>query len=137
MNYNDIYSHLAKGGDSQALFDAFLKDVNEAQAKVEAEKEAKKKAAAEAAKKAAAEKEAKEKKEVARKAAISATLQYLALVFPNKPAEQLEIFAKASVDATVQNIKMIDNVKVSKEGNTVKMEVKGGVVGFPDWLNLL
>ena len=123
MNKNDIYSHLANGGDPQVLLDAFLKEINEAEQKVKAETEMKKKAEAEAAAKRAAEKETKAKKEDARNAAVAALMSYLALVFPDKTQEELEMYAKVNVDGAVQGIKWTDNIRVVRDGNIVKVDM--------------
>ena len=114
MNYNDIRSHLEKGGDPQDLLDAFLKEVNAADKEVKAAAEAKKKAEAEAAARKAAEKEAKAKKEEARKAAITAAMSYYALVYPEFSAENLEEFAKTAIDSVAKSIEMMKKLESGK-----------------------
>ena len=118
MNYNDIRSHLANGGDPQVLLDAFLKEINAADQELKAEAEMKRKAEAEAAAKKAAEKEAKAKKEEARKAAIAAISAYYALVYPEFSAEDLESFSKTAVDSIAQSIEL---VKVLESGKHISL----------------
>ena len=114
MNKNDIYSHLMNGGDPQALLDAFLKDMNEAQAKVDAERAAAEKRKKEEEVKKAAEKEVKAKKEEARKAAIAATQSYYALVYPEFDNEDLETFAKTAIDSFAQSIELMKKLESGK-----------------------
>ena len=114
MNYNDIRSHLANGGDPQELLDAFLKEINAADQELKAEAEMKRKAEAEAAAKKAAEKEAKAKKEEARKAAIAAAMSYYALVYPEFSAENLEEFSKTAVDSVAKSIEMVKKLEEGK-----------------------
>ena len=114
MNYNDIYVHLAKGGDPQALLDAFLKDINAAQKKLDEEKIAAEKKAKEEAAKKAAEKEVKAKKEEARKAAIAAAMSYYALVYPEFSAENLEEFSKTAIDSVAKSIEMVKKLEEGK-----------------------
>ena len=111
MNYNDIRSHLANGGDPQELLDAFLKEINAADQELKAEAEMKKKAEAEAAAKRAAEKKAKAAKEEARKAAVTAVKTYYALVYPKYSDEDLESFAKTAVDSIAKSIEMMESLK--------------------------
>ena len=111
MNKNDIYSHLMNGGDPQVLLDAFLKDINEAQAKVDADKAAAEKKKREEELKKAAEKEVKAKKEEARKAAIAAALSYYALVYPEFSDEDLEAFAKTAIDSVAQSIELMKKLE--------------------------
>ena len=114
MNYNDIRSHLANGGDPQELLDAFLKEINAADQELKAEAEMKRKAEAEAAAKKAAEKEAKAKKEEARKAAIAAAMNYYALVYPEFSAENLEEFSKTAIDSVAKSIEMVKKLEEGK-----------------------
>ena len=114
MNKNDIYSHLMNGGDPQALLDAFLKDMNEAQAKVDADKAAAEKKKKEEEAKRAAEKEVKEKKEEARKAAVAAAQSYYALVYPEFDGEDLETFAKTAIDSVAQSIELMKKIESGK-----------------------
>ena len=114
MNKNDIYSHLMKGGDPQVLLDAFLKDMNEAQAKVDADRAAAEKKAKEEAAKKAAEKEVKAKKEEARKAAVAASMAYYALVYPEFSAENLEEFSKTAIDSVSKSIEMVKKLEEGK-----------------------
>ena len=114
MNYNDIRSHLANGGDPQVLLDAFLKEINAADQELKAEAEMKKKAEAEAAAKKAAEKKAKAAKEEARKAAISAAMSYYALVYPEFSAENLEEFSKTAIDSVAKSIEMVKKLESGK-----------------------
>lgn len=114
MNKNDIYSHLMNGGDPQVLLDAFLKDMNEAQAKVDAERAAAEKRKKEEEAKKAAEKEVKAKKEEARKAAVTAAMTYYALVYPEFSAENLEEFAKTAVDSVAQSIEFMKKLEEGK-----------------------
>ena len=114
MNKNDIYSHLMNGGDPQVLLDAFLKDINDAQQQVDAEKEMKKQAEAAAAAKKAAEKDIKAKKEEARKAAVAAVSAYYALVYPEFNADDLEAFAKTAVNSIAQSIEMAKALEAGK-----------------------
>lgn len=109
MSKIDIYAHLMNGGDPQVLLDAFLKDINETQKKVDEEKAARQKAAEEAAAKKTAEKELKTKKEEARKAAIAATMTYYALVYPEFSTENLEDFAKTAIDSVAKSIELVKN----------------------------
>ena len=117
MNKNDIYSHLMNGGDPQVLLDAFLKDMNEAQAKVDAERAAAEKRKKEEEAKKAAEKEVKAKKEEARKAAVAAAMTYYALVYPEFSAENLEEFAKTAVDSVAQSIEFMKKLESGKHFN--------------------
>lgn len=120
MNKNDIYSHLMNGGDPQVLLDAFLKDMNEAQAKVDAERAAAEKRKKEEEAKKAAKKEVKAKKEEARKAAIAAAMAYYALVYPEFSAENLENleeFAKTAVDSVAQSIEFMKKLESGKHFN--------------------
>ena len=117
MNKNDIYSHLMNGGDPQVLLDAFLKDMNEAQAKVDAERAAAEKRKKEEEAKKAAEKEVKAKKEEARKAAVTAAMTYYALVYPEFSAENLEEFAKTAVDSVAQSIEFMKKLESGKHFN--------------------
>ena len=117
MNKNDIYAHLMKGGDPQVLLDAFLKDMNEAQAKVDADRAAAEKKAKEEAAKKAAEKEVKAKKEEARKAAVAATMAYYALVYPEFDSEDLETFAKTAIDSIAQSIELMKKLESGKHFN--------------------
>ena len=114
MNYNDIRSHLANGGDPQVLLDAFLKEINAADQELKAEAEMKKKAEAEAAAKKAAEKKAKAAKEEARKAAIAAAMHYYALVYPEFSAENLEEFSKVAIDSVAKSIEMMKKLESGK-----------------------
>ena len=114
MNKNDIYAHLMNGGDPQVLLDAFLKDINEAQSKVDADRAAAEKKRKEEELKRAAEKENKAKKEEARKAAIAAAHTYYALVYPEFSAENLEEFAKTAIDSVAKSIEL---VKKLEKGN--------------------
>lgn len=114
MNKNDIYSHLMNGEDPQVLLDAFLKDINEAQAKVDADKAAAEKKKREEELKKAAEKEVKAKKEEARKAAIAAALSYYALVYPEFSDEDLEAFAKTAVDSVAKSIELMRKIESGK-----------------------
>ena len=114
MNYNDIRSHLANGGDPQELLDAFLKEINAADQELKAEAEMKRKAEAEAAAKKAAEKEAKAKKEEARKAAIAAAMSYYALVYPEFSTENLEEFSKTAIDSVAKSIEMVKKLEEGK-----------------------
>ena len=69
MEKKEIYAHLMRGGNPQDLADAFMKELNEVQAEVDAAKEAEK------------EKEMLEAEKKAAKAnLISAAQKYLALV---------------------------------------------------------
>ena len=123
MNKNDIYSHLMNGGDPQVLLDAFLKDMNDAQQKVDADKAAAEKKKKEEEAKKAAEKKVKAKREAVRKTAVEAIVNYLTLVFPNKTREELELFAKADLDATAQSIQMMESVRLSKNGNSIEVDM--------------
>ena len=114
MNYNDIRSHLANGGDPQELLDAFLKEINAADQELKAEAEMKRKAEAEAAAKKAAEKEAKAKKEEARKAAIAAAMTYYALVYPEFSTKNLEEFSKTAIDSVAKSIEMVKKLEEGK-----------------------
>ena len=114
MNKNDIYAHLMKGGDPQVLLDAFLKDMNDAQQKVDAERAAAEKKKKEEAAKKAAEKEVKAKKEEARKAAIAAAMSYYALVYPEFSAENLEEFSKTAIDSVAKSIEMVKKLESGK-----------------------
>ena len=114
MNKNDIYAHLMKGGDPQVLLDAFLKDMNDAQQKVDAERAAAEKKKKEEAAKKAAEKEVKAKKEEARKAAIAAAMTYYALVYPEFSAENLEEFSKTAIDSIAKSIEMVKKLEEGK-----------------------
>ena len=114
MNKNDIYSHLMNGGDPQVLLDAFLKDINEAQAKVDADKAAAEKKKREEELKRAAEKEVKAKKEEARKSAIAAVTSYYALVYPEFSDEDLEAFAKTAVDSVAKSIELMRKIESGK-----------------------
>ena len=114
MNYNDIRSHLANGGDPQVLLDAFLKEINAADQELKAEAEMKKKAEAEAAAKKAAEKKAKAAKEEARKAAIAAAMSYYALVYPEFSTENLEEFSKTAIDSVAKSIEMVRKLESGK-----------------------
>ena len=114
MNYNDIRSHLANGGDPQVLLDAFLKEINAADQELKAEAEMKKKAEAEAAAKKAAEKKAKAAKEEARKAAIAAAMSYYALVYPEFSGEDLDAFAKTAIDSVAKSIEMVKRLEEGK-----------------------
>lgn len=107
MNKNDMYSHLMNGGDPQVLFDAFLKDMNEAQAKVDAERAAAEQKRKEEEAKKAAEKEVKTKREEARKAAIAAAKSYYALVYPEYSGEDLESFATTAIDSVAKSIELV------------------------------
>lgn len=40
FNSNDIYSHIANGGDKQVLFDALMQEIAKAEDKIKAEKDA-------------------------------------------------------------------------------------------------
>ena len=72
INEKDIYSHLLNGGNPQDLLDAFMKELNETQKKVDEDK------------KAQAEAEKIQKKvDVARKQAVAALLDYFSLVNPS------------------------------------------------------
>jgi membrane protein involved in colicin uptake len=115
MTYQEeMYAHLVNGGDPKVLFDAFMKDLNEAQKKADAQLEKEKQeAAAEAAKKAA-EKEIKVKKEVARKEAIAAVSAYYTLVYPEFSAEDLEYFSKAAVDSFAQSVELVKALESGK-----------------------
>ena len=117
MNKNDIYSHLMNGGDPQVLLDAFLKDMNEAQAKVDAERAAAEKRKKEEEAKKAAEKEVKAKKEEARKTAVAAAMNYYTLVYPEFSAENLEEFAKTAVDSVAQSIEFMKKLESGKHFN--------------------
>ena len=114
MNYNDIRSHLANGGDPQVLLDAFLKEINAADQELKAEAEMKRKAEAEAAAKKAAEKKAKAAKEDARKAAIAAAMSYYALVYPEFSTENLEEFSKTAIDSVAKSIEMVKKLESGK-----------------------
>ena len=114
MNKNDIYSHLMKGGDPQVLLDAFLKDMNDAQAKVDAERAAAEKRKKEEEAKRAAEKEVKAKREEARKAAIAAAQSYYALVYPEYSGEDLESFATTAIDSVAKSIEMVKKLESGK-----------------------
>ena len=114
MNKNDMYSHLMNGGDPQVLLDAFLKDINEAQQQVDAERAAAEKKKKEEEAKRAAEKEVKAKKEEARKAAIAAAMSYYALVYPEFSAENLEEFAKTAIDSVAKSIEMVKKLEEGK-----------------------
>lgn len=111
MNKNDMYSHLMKGGDPQVLLDAFLKDMNEVQAEVDAERAAAEKRKKEEEAKKAAEKEVKRKKEEARKAAVAAATAYYALVYPEFSGEDLEAFAKTAIDSVAQSIELMKKLE--------------------------
>ena len=121
MNYNDIRSHLEKGGNPQDLLDAFLKEVNAADKEVKAAAEAKKKAEAEAAAKKAAEKESKAKKEEARKAAIAAATSYYALVYPEFSDEDLEAFAKTAIDSVAKSIELMRKIESGKYASIINL----------------
>ena len=114
MNYNDIRSHLANGGDPQELLDAFLKEINAADQELKAEAEMKKKAEAEAAAKKAAEKKAKAAKEEARKAAVAAVAAYYALVYPEFSTEDLDAFSRTAVDSIAQSIELVKKLESGK-----------------------
>ena len=114
MNKNDIYSHLMNGGDPQVLLDAFLKDINEAQSKVDADRAAAEKRKKEEEAKKAAEKEAKAAKEEARKAAIAAAMTYYALVYPEFSTENLEEFSKTAIDSVAKSIEMVKKLESGK-----------------------
>ena len=103
MTYQEeMYAHLVHGGDPQVLLDAFMKDLNEAQKKADAQLEKEKQEAA----KKAAEKEIKAKKEVARKEAIAAVSAYYTLVYSEFSAEELESFAKTAIDSIAQAVEL-------------------------------
>ena len=114
MNYNDIRSHLANGGDPQELLDAFLKEINAADQELKAEAEMKKKAEAEAAAKKAAEKKAKAAKEEARKAAVVAVAAYYTLVYPEFSTEDLDAFSRTAVDSIAQSIELVKKLESGK-----------------------
>ena len=114
MNKNDMYSHLMNGGDPQVLFDAFLKDMNETQAKVDAERAAAEKKRKEEEAKKAAEKEVKAKKEEARKAAIAAAMSYYALAYPEYSGEDLEAFATTAIDSVAKSIELVSKLEQNK-----------------------
>ena len=90
INEKDIYSHLAHGGNPQDLLDAFMKELNETQKKVDEDK----KAQAEAAKK-------QKKVDTARKQAVAALLDYFSLVNPNVTEQMI-----TSVLDTLESVKI-------------------------------
>ena len=115
MTYQEeMYAHLVNGGDPQVLLDAFMKDLNDAQKKADAQLEKEKQEAA----KKAAEKENKAKKEEARKVAIAAAMTYYALAYPEFEAEDLETFAKTAIDSVGQSIEL---VKVLESGKHISL----------------
>ena len=110
MTYQEeMYAHLVNGGDPQVLLDAFMKDLNEAQKKADAQLENEKKAAAKRA-----EKEAKAKKEVAHKEAVAAVSAYYALVYPEFSAEDLDAFSKTAIDSIGQSIELVKALESGK-----------------------
>ena len=115
MTYQEeMYAHLVHGGDPQVLLDAFMKDLNEAQKKADAQLEKEKQeAAAEEARKAA-EKEHKAKKEELRKAAIAAVSAYYVLVYPEFSAEDLDSFSKTAIDSIAQSIELVKALEGGK-----------------------
>lgn len=111
MTYQDeMYAHLVHGGDPQILLDAFMKDLNEAQRKADAQLEKEKQEAA----KRAAEKEVKAKKEEARKAAIAAVQSYYTLVYPEYSKEDLEVLIKTAIDSVSQSIEILKKLEEGK-----------------------
>ena len=97
INEKDIYSHLLNGGNPQDLLDAFMKELNETQKKVDEDKKAK----------AEAEKTQK-KVDTARKQAVAALLDYFSLVNPSVTEKMI-----TSVLSTLESVKIKTSGKVS------------------------
>lgn len=108
LNEKDIYTHLKNGGDPQELYDAFLKEMNTAQKKVDEEAEAEKAKAKE-----------NEAKSQARKAAVDALSTYFTLVFPKhlvtKDVNMAELVEKA-LDSLEETIKLMESVTIRVNG---------------------
>lgn len=108
LNEKDIYSHLKNGGDPQVLHDAFLKELNAAQKKVDAEAEAEK----------AKAKEQKAKVQ-ARKAAVAALSNYFTLVLPesiDKNGDNMKKLIEEALDSLEETIKLVENVTIKVNG---------------------
>ena len=108
MTYQEeMYTHLVNGGDPQVLLDAFMKDLNEAQKKADAQLEKKKNEAAE-----------KETKEKAREAAVAALSNYFSLVFPKELVDTNNIpeLIDESLDSLEETIKLMEKVTIRYNG---------------------
>lgn len=112
INEKDIYTHLKHGGDPEALHQAFLNELNEAQKKVDEEKIAEQ----EAAKKEAYIKEV-------RKDAVDALARYFALFNPNVTENII-----SSVLSTLESVRFKD----TKNGTVV-----WGNSDLTGWLDIL
>lgn len=106
VNEKEIYAHLKKGGDPQDLFDAFLKEVNNTQKKIDQE-----------AQEAAAKEEKKKELVKVREAAVAALTDYLTLVLGEEIHE--DIIRAAIVDLE-QSIEVIKSLAVSMNGKDTK-----------------
>lgn len=108
LNEKDIYTHLKNGGDPQELYDAFLKEMNAAQKKVDDE--------AEAAEAAAIKEGAKAQ---AREAAIAALSDYFTLVMPEpvvKSVDNLPALVEEALDSLEETIKLMESVTIRVNG---------------------
>lgn len=109
MQEKDIYTHLKNGGDPQELYDAFLKEINAAQQKVDEEAEAEKIKAKE-----------NEAKVQARKTAVDALSAYFALVLPKGlmvDKEKLPGLVEEALDSLEETIKLMENTAIKVKIN--------------------
>lgn len=113
MTEKDIYTHLKNGGDPQALYDAFLNEMNAAQKKVDAEAEAEKAQAKE-----------EEAKTQARKAAVDALSTYFTLVFPKHLITQdvnMAELVEEALDSLDETIRLVKNVSIKVNGKPINI----------------
>ena len=111
MTYQEeMYAHLVHGGDPQVLLDAFMKDLNEAQKKADAQLEKEKQEA-----------EATTKREKTlkhyREAVIAAFTPYLTLVLGEEIHEDI---IRASIVELEEAIAAIKSIKISINGDELK-----------------
>ncbi len=101
----DIEKMLREGKSLEDIGAAVSAEMNAAQKKIDEEATAK-----------AKEKKLKEKKEVARKAAIAALKDYFALVCPDKKVDELEMYARLTIDTMSESMSTLNKVKISVNG---------------------
>ena len=111
MTEKDIYTHLKNGGTRQDLYEAFLKEVDAAQKKIDEDAEAEK---IRAEKIKAKEKENKAKAQ-ARKAAVDALTTYFSLVLPKHLVTKdinISELVEEALDSLEDTIKLWENIRI-------------------------
>ena len=113
----DIEKLLREGKTLSEIGDVVSKELNTAQAKIDAEKEAARIAAEKKAKAAEEAKKASKRKIDAREAAVAALSDYFTLVLPYGKEMDMSAIVNEALDSLEEGIKLMSNVTVQVNGS--------------------